>query len=511
VVESRTLYLSEKGSLKRSRLEYKVEVSDGVRPPKLRKMVQEASHALRGVTNGSLWVDSSDYKVPCLVIGNAFSSWLFHVHELGYRVDQVLVKSPLHVNLIHKICGDTVPVWCGGDLEGVVSALSLHRDVTVCFLDGRITGGLLEALAAVGIEEVVSTQTPRRFCRGWNSTFIVVPHFAVGGVTTRIVTIVRHSKTPLSDVPAPLEFAAQRDATTVLSHATFGRYFRPKPVNTVVDPLRCLNLGTIANPFYHGHGWLPGVLSRGLRVLTPVLNSLAHKGQWGLRTISGEEILLCNDIGSSTVSLLLPNKPNQSFYSILVPGKCLLAGFISLFHGGVSGSGKAMHNKCEVKVKLGSTTWVSTTSGLGIEGSTEGPPSAVPKANWGSRREVNEVGTEVAEGSSEGSLSKLPKVNLGSTMEVNALGMEVKGSKFLLGSTIAVEEPKFILGSMMELSTSKGVLPLDPCGLGLGLDLDSLAREKKSVLRPKQMTLLSLNTYGWNICLMIPHGSGTSI
>jgi hypothetical protein len=159
VVESRTLYLSEKGLWKRSRLEYKVEVSDGVRPPKLRKMV---SHALRGVTNGSLWVDSSDYKVPCLVIGDAFSSWLFHVHELGYRVDQVLVKSPLHVNRIHKICGDTVPVWCGGDLEGVVSTLSLHRDMPVCFLDGRITGGMLEALAAVGIEEVVSTGGTQR-------------------------------------------------------------------------------------------------------------------------------------------------------------------------------------------------------------------------------------------------------------------------------------------------------------------------------------------------------------
>jgi hypothetical protein len=158
VVEPRTLYLSEKGSTKRSRLEYKVEV--GGRPPKLRKMVQEASYALQGVTNGSLWVDSSDCKVPCLVIGGAFSSWLFHVHELGYQVDQVLVKSPLHLNLVHKICGDTVLVWCGGDLEGVVSALSLHRDVTVCFLDGRITGGLMEALAAVGIEEVVSTQTP---------------------------------------------------------------------------------------------------------------------------------------------------------------------------------------------------------------------------------------------------------------------------------------------------------------------------------------------------------------
>jgi hypothetical protein len=110
-----------------------------------------------------------------------------------------------------------------------------------------------------------------------------VPHFEVGGVTTRVVTIVRHSKTLLLDLPTPLEVTAQRDAATVLSHATFGRYFCSKPENTVVDPLRCLNLGTMANPFYHGHGWLPGVLTCGLCVLTPVLNSMSHGGQWGFQ------------------------------------------------------------------------------------------------------------------------------------------------------------------------------------------------------------------------------------
>jgi hypothetical protein len=161
VVVSPNLYLSEEGLLKRQIFEIdKFEVSDKVCPLKLRKMVREASHALRGVTNGSLWVKSSAYKAPCLVIGDSFSSWLVHVPELGYRVDQALVKSPCHVNFIHKICGDTVPVWCGTDLAGVVLAVSLHKKVIVCFLDGRITVGLLEALAEAGIEEVVSTKTP---------------------------------------------------------------------------------------------------------------------------------------------------------------------------------------------------------------------------------------------------------------------------------------------------------------------------------------------------------------
>jgi hypothetical protein len=51
-----------------------------------------------------------------------------------------------------------------------------------------------------------------------------------------------------------MPISAQRDATTVLSHSTFGRYFRPKPMNTVVEPLRCFNLGLVGHPYYHGHG-----------------------------------------------------------------------------------------------------------------------------------------------------------------------------------------------------------------------------------------------------------------
>jgi hypothetical protein len=195
------------------------------------------------------------------VIGDSFSSWLIHVPELGFRVDQVIVKSPCHVAFIHRVCGDDVPVWCGTDWRTLVSTLSLHEDLKVCLLDGQVTLGLLEVLEGVGIVEVLSTQTPQQACRLWQSAFVVVPHSEVGGVTTQVVTIVRHSKESLSGLPTPLVLTAQRDAATVLLHATFGRYFQPKPENTLIDPLRCPNLGTISNPFYHGYGWLPEILS----------------------------------------------------------------------------------------------------------------------------------------------------------------------------------------------------------------------------------------------------------
>jgi hypothetical protein len=165
-----SLYLSEGGLEKRWRLENgRCEVNNNSCPSKFRKLVCEASHTLRGLTDGCLRVRSNTHKPPCLVIGDSFSSWLIHVPEFGFRVDQVIVKSPRHVAFIHRVCGDDVPVWCGTDLRTLVSTLLLHEDLKVCFLDGQVTSGLLEVLDGVGIVEVLSTQTPRRACRLWQS------------------------------------------------------------------------------------------------------------------------------------------------------------------------------------------------------------------------------------------------------------------------------------------------------------------------------------------------------
>jgi hypothetical protein len=126
-------------------------------------------------------------------------------------------------------------------------------------------------------------------------------------VTIRIITVIGHSRQPLGS-PETLEPTVKRDATTVLSHSTFGCYFRPQPAELVVDPLRCVNPGLYTSPHYHGYGWLPCLLDRNTQVLTPVLNSATHDGQWGLHPISGEELLLCNDIGALQVALLVDER-----------------------------------------------------------------------------------------------------------------------------------------------------------------------------------------------------------
>jgi hypothetical protein len=122
-------------------------------------------------------------KIPCVVIGNVFPSWVLHMSELGYRIEQVLVQVPSLAKCIHKVCGMDVPIWSGANFPDLIGALSLQGEETVCFVDGHVTSGLLTALSNVGIQEVVSTQTPQQGCQGWYLTFIAVPHLEVGGVT----------------------------------------------------------------------------------------------------------------------------------------------------------------------------------------------------------------------------------------------------------------------------------------------------------------------------------------
>jgi hypothetical protein len=197
------------------------------RPLKLRRIIVAATHSLRGITRGVLSIRTPMPK-PCVVLGEAFPSWLFHTDELSLEIRHVSVQNPVYMGCIHKVCGATVPVWSGPDLSTLVSSWPPNTDVRICLLDGRVTPKLLGSLSSVGVDEVISTQTPRRPCVGWHSVCIRVPHFEVGGVTIRVVPIVRHSRR-ICPSPVRLEVAVQRDASTVLSHSTLAGIFDHSP------------------------------------------------------------------------------------------------------------------------------------------------------------------------------------------------------------------------------------------------------------------------------------------
>jgi hypothetical protein len=80
---------------------------------------------------------------------------VLHVLELGYRIEQVLVQVPSLVECIHKVCGVDLPICSKANFPELIGALAPQGEETVCFVDGRITSGLLTTLLNVGIQEVV--------------------------------------------------------------------------------------------------------------------------------------------------------------------------------------------------------------------------------------------------------------------------------------------------------------------------------------------------------------------
>jgi hypothetical protein len=115
---------------------------------------------------------------------------------------------------------------------------------------------------------------------------------------------------------------------------------------------------------------MPSAVDRNVRVLTPVLNSTTHSGQWGLRPISGEEILLFNDVGSAQAALLEDKLTGNGFYSGLLPGKCLISGFRSVFNeGGEGGDGTTGDNSTRMVGDTNSTRRaVDTDDNKGVVG-----------------------------------------------------------------------------------------------------------------------------------------------
>ena len=132
---------------------------------------------LRGLTAGRIkLVGEEQSRSRCLVVGDCFPTWLLHYSSLGFKLDRVLLKSPRFLELIYQVCGRETAVWSSPTWESLDAVWPHLGKEVVCLLDGRITGGLLNMLVALGIENVYSTDNPRKCFSGWNSIRITVPH-----------------------------------------------------------------------------------------------------------------------------------------------------------------------------------------------------------------------------------------------------------------------------------------------------------------------------------------------
>jgi hypothetical protein len=266
-----------KNKLKRIRTEL---VADA--PSKTPRLPSEDTFSMRGITSGVIQVNKKGVKRRCIVLGSAFPSWLLCMEELWFKVDRVLILSDTFIDRIYLVAGVDIRIWSGKSWDESLEGWTECGPECICFVDGRVTAGLLGLLAGLGVEEVISTQIPRRPIPGWNACHAHIPHTSVGGITLKVLVVLPHSKNPMKNLPRTFDPCVARDASTVLSQSVFGEHFRAPPQELFLEPLRCWNLGTEAHPIYHGFGWLPKNLNRSTRILIPMRNSSSNDGKWGL-------------------------------------------------------------------------------------------------------------------------------------------------------------------------------------------------------------------------------------
>ena len=301
---------------------------------KLRKVDLSERSTLRGLTTGMVKLRGDGALKPCVVFGGEFSSWLPVLRELGYRAVLVILRNDRLLEAVEDLVEDKCAVWCGPDWSVFRAAMPFfgHDRKMMGFVDGRMTGELRTMAEGMGIHTMFGTKGIRRAFPGWTLETQRVEHAKVGGVTTGYATVTALTRITNGLRPGPLPFVVERDASTVLSVKPFVKTFRAVPASIPADDLRCLNLGSPGHPHYHGGGLLPGVLDRGVWVLAPGL--FVPKGQWGLRHLTSEEILVAKDFSPGTVAKFAPESLTNTFLADLVPGKCLVFGFCALFNGG---------------------------------------------------------------------------------------------------------------------------------------------------------------------------------
>jgi hypothetical protein len=110
----------------------------------------------------------------------------------------------------------------------------------------------------MGVQTLVGTKGAWRTFPGWQVACQRVEHSAFGGVTSGVVTLTAMTRRPNMLAGRVLPFV---DASTVLLVHPFVSTFRAVPHDIAADELRCLNLGTMGHPYYHGAGLLSVVLT----------------------------------------------------------------------------------------------------------------------------------------------------------------------------------------------------------------------------------------------------------
>mmetsp|Transcript_18233 Transcript_18233/g.45137 ORF Transcript_18233/g.45137 Transcript_18233/m.45137 type:complete len:1296 (-) Transcript_18233:2196-6083(-) len=298
--------------------------------------------ALRGLASGVVDARLSN-KLPCIVFGDSYPSWLAFAGQLGYEPVAVILRSDKFLTAVEASVGDQCVIWCFPDWTPLMERPPGHfadRDAVV-LVDGRVTQEILDLAQVFQVHTVLGTGLQRRKVRGWKQVVAKAKHAEAGGVSHSLSHVVACSLegTPVRNIPQPtLPTSIPRDLGSVLSDVEGSGVNRAPPRQRRLSTFAVVNTRPEqAWPVYHGQGWLPPNPPRSTQVLTPSV--FAPKGKWKRRRLTSHEWLAAYDCPDRLLSVLGPHVSDPSFPG-LRPGKSLLAAAcIALRNLGSNGGG----------------------------------------------------------------------------------------------------------------------------------------------------------------------------
>jgi hypothetical protein len=259
---------------------------------------------------------------PVILWGSDYCSWLCVLKELKLRPVVLILATFDSVDLAQATVGGDCLVILATDLDDLLIK-SITGMAQLGLVDGRVTSSLCESSARMGLKRIIGNKPLRRSIPGWTHDSWSFQHCDIGGVTTGRMNGVCLALGTSSPGSQDLPTSVPRDASTVLCVQAPSRKYRPAPSCCVVVPLGCVNLGSSERPYYHGGGLIPGNSDRNTEVLSPGI--YAPKGQWALRSLTLEEVLIAKDYNQVLAALMTSGPLTNSFLRELSPDKSIIA------------------------------------------------------------------------------------------------------------------------------------------------------------------------------------------
>ena len=256
---------------------------------------------LRGLKRG--YVHERSTKVNCIVICTTLPLFLLSGSMLRIAFPAIILCSRHLIEIVKSISTESSYVSTIEDFANGQTDWSMSSQIDVALIQGNLTNTLIKILNGLNVRRLIVDRLPRRLHKTWILRHLDIEHSSYGGVTTAkhrfyvgwyhddVVTLLN-----------PVHMEESRDASTIQDDSIWCYKFKRKPRSIIIEPLRCVNLGSSKVPVYHIGGLLPVHEIYTCSIVCPTRGSNEHN--WGLRKLSRNEIYNCFDMDLSMTSFL---------------------------------------------------------------------------------------------------------------------------------------------------------------------------------------------------------------